>query len=62
MTSLTLAATLTAVSRARQFALFTLKRWGLAALAEDAQLVVSELVTNAVQASGAADPPGGNKS
>jgi anti-sigma regulatory factor (Ser/Thr protein kinase) len=33
-----------------------LGRWGLAALAEDAELVVSELVTNAVQASGVTDP------
>ena len=33
-----------------------LNRWGLAALAEDAELVVSELVTNAVQASGVTDP------
>lgn len=49
-------ATLPAVSHARQFARFTLSRWGLAALAGDAELVVSELVTNAVQASRAADP------
>jgi anti-sigma regulatory factor (Ser/Thr protein kinase) len=53
----TLAATLAAVSRARQFTRFALNPWGLGALAEDAELVVSELVTNAVQASGAADPP-----
>lgn len=56
MMSLTLTATLPAVSHARQFARFTLSRWGLAALAGDAELVVSELVTNAVQASRAADP------
>jgi anti-sigma regulatory factor (Ser/Thr protein kinase) len=56
VTSLTLAATLPAVSRARQFTRFALSPWGLGALAEDAELVASELVTNAVQASGAADP------
>jgi anti-sigma regulatory factor (Ser/Thr protein kinase) len=63
VTSLTLAATLSAVSRARQFTRFALSPRGLGALTEDAELVVSELVTNAVQASGAAEPPearGGN--
>ncbi|HEY6498802.1 MAG TPA: ATP-binding protein [Streptosporangiaceae bacterium] len=57
VTSLTVAATLAAVSRARQFTRFALSPWGLGPLAEDAELVASELVTNAVQASGAADPP-----
>jgi anti-sigma regulatory factor (Ser/Thr protein kinase) len=57
VTSLTLAATPAAVGRARQFARFALSARGLGALAEDTELVVSELVTNAVQASGAADPP-----
>jgi anti-sigma regulatory factor (Ser/Thr protein kinase) len=56
MTFLTLAATPTAVSCARQLVRLTLSRWGLAALAEDAELVISELVTNAVQASGVTDP------
>ena len=56
MTFLTLAATPTAVRYSRQFVRLALKRWGLAALAEDAELVVSELVTNAVQASGVTDP------
>ena len=53
VTSLTLAATLAAVSRARQFTRFALSPWGLAG---DAELVVSELVTNAVQASEASSP------
>jgi anti-sigma regulatory factor (Ser/Thr protein kinase) len=57
VTSLTLAATPAAVSRARQFTRFTLSQRGLATLAEDTELVVSELVTNAVQASGTAEPP-----
>ena len=57
VTSLTLAATLAAVSRARQFTRFALSPRGLGVLANDAELVVSELVTNAVQVSGAADPP-----
>jgi anti-sigma regulatory factor (Ser/Thr protein kinase) len=56
VTSLTLAATPAAVSRARQFARFAVSARGLAGLAEDTELVVSELVTNAVQASTAAGP------
>ena len=56
VTFLTLAAIPTAVRCSRQFVRLALKRWGLAALAEDAELVVSELVTNAVQASGVTDP------
>jgi anti-sigma regulatory factor (Ser/Thr protein kinase) len=56
VTSLTLAASPAAVSRARQFARFALSTRGLAGLAEDTELVVSELVTNAVRASTAADP------
>jgi anti-sigma regulatory factor (Ser/Thr protein kinase) len=55
VTSLTLAAAPAAVSRARQFARFALSARGLAVLAEDTELVVSELVTNAVQACAAAD-------
>ena len=57
VTSLTLAAAPAAVSRARQFARFALSARGLAGLAQDTELVVSELVTNAVRASTAADPP-----
>lgn len=56
VTSLTLAASPAAVSRARQFARFALSARGLAVLAEDTELVVSELVTNAVQASKAVEP------
>ncbi|HLI41028.1 MAG TPA: ATP-binding protein [Streptosporangiaceae bacterium] len=40
-----------AVPSARLHARHLLREWGLAALAGDAELVVSELVTNAVQAS-----------
>jgi len=54
--SLTLAATATAVSCSRQLVRLTLSRWGLAALAEDAELVMSELVTNSVRATGRTDP------
>jgi hypothetical protein len=57
VTSLTLAATPAAVGRARQFTRFALSARGLAVVAEDTELVVSELVTNAVQASETADPP-----
>ncbi len=54
-TSLTLAATPTAVSRSRQLVHLALSRWGLAALIEDAALVMSELVTNSVEATGLTD-------
>jgi anti-sigma regulatory factor (Ser/Thr protein kinase) len=56
--SLTLAAVPAAVGRARQFARFALNARGLAGLAADTELVVSELVTNAVQVTAAAGPPG----
>ena len=56
VTFLTLAATPAAAGCARQLVRLTLSRWGLAALAGDAELVVSELVTNAVQATGITDP------
>lgn len=52
MTSLTLAAAPAAISRARQLVRFALTGWGLAALTADAELVTSELMTNAVQATG----------
>ena len=55
MTSLTLAATPTAVSCSRQLVRLTLNRWGLRALTEDAELVISELVTNSVKATGLTD-------
>jgi anti-sigma regulatory factor (Ser/Thr protein kinase) len=57
VTSLTLVAAPAAVSRARQLARFALSAQGLGALAEDTELVVSELVTNAVRASETVDPP-----
>jgi hypothetical protein len=37
------------VRRARDFTLATLRRWGLAALADDISIVVSELLTNALR-------------
>jgi anti-sigma regulatory factor (Ser/Thr protein kinase) len=55
LTFMTLAATPTAVSCSRQLVRLTLNRWGLAALVEDAELVMSELVTNSVQATGMTD-------
>lgn len=55
MTFLTLVATPTAVSCSRQLVHLTLNRWGLTALIEDAELVISELVTNSVEATGLTD-------
>jgi Histidine kinase-like ATPase domain len=52
---LTLAAVPAAVGRSRELVHLGLDRWGLAALAADAELVVSELATNAVNATGLAD-------
>ena len=49
---LTLAAVPTAVGCSRQLIRLGLNRWGLAPIADDAELVVSELTTNAVQATG----------
>ena len=49
---LTLAAVPSAVRCARVFVRACLRQWGLASLAEDSELVISELVTNAVQATG----------
>lgn len=49
---LTLVALPTAVSCARAFATCTLRRWGAPHATDDALLVVSELVTNAVKAVG----------
>jgi anti-sigma regulatory factor (Ser/Thr protein kinase) len=43
----------TAPRQARHYARQALGEWGLADLAEDAELVISELVTNAVQATAA---------
>ncbi|WP_217162856.1 ATP-binding protein [Streptomyces sp. AC512_CC834] len=47
-----LAATLTAVSCSRVFTAHTLRQWNVPHLVDNAQLVVSELVTNAVKATG----------
>lgn len=52
LTSLTLTAVPTAIDRARKLVRFALSGWGLAALVEDAELVTSELMTNAVRAIG----------
>ena len=52
---LTLAAVPAAAGCSRQFVRLGLDRWGLRALAADGELVVSELATNAIQATGAAD-------
>ncbi len=49
---LTLAAVPTAVGCSRHLVRLGLNRWGLARMAGDAELVVSELATNAVQATG----------
>jgi anti-sigma regulatory factor (Ser/Thr protein kinase) len=50
-----LAAVATAVALSREFARRTLRGWGLHSLIDDAELVVSELVTNAVKATGLPD-------
>ncbi len=55
-TQLTFAATGTAPSRARVFVRCTLTSWLLAHLVDDAELIVSELVTNAVKATGTTNP------
>ena len=55
VTSVTLAATPEAVGCSRRMVHRALSRWGLAALAEDAELVVSEIVTNSLKATGLAD-------
>jgi anti-sigma regulatory factor (Ser/Thr protein kinase) len=52
---LTLAAVPSAVRCSRMFVRLRLRQWGLPSLAEDSELVISELVTNAVQAAGVAD-------
>lgn len=51
----TLAAVPAAVGRSRELVRLGLDRWGLAALATDAELVVSEMATNAVKAAGLTD-------
>lgn len=56
---LMLAALPSAVSTARRFTTLQLGEWGLAHLAEAAELVVSEIVTNAVRHTGTLVPPTG---
>lgn len=53
---LTLAAVVSAVSCSRMFAKVTLTKWGAVRILDDALLVVSELVTNAVKATGVTNP------
>lgn len=53
---LALAAVPTAVGYARLFARQRLSQWGLNQLIENAELVTSELVTNAVNSTGAMNP------
>jgi anti-sigma regulatory factor (Ser/Thr protein kinase) len=53
---MTLAAVPTAVRLARLFACRQLSQWGLSQLISDAELVTSELVTNAVNATGTTNP------
>lgn len=53
---LTLAAVPTAAGLARSFARQCLSQWGLNQLLGDAELVTSELVTNAVHATGTSNP------
>ncbi|MCX5238418.1 ATP-binding protein [Streptomyces prunicolor] len=54
--SLRLTAESTAVGHARMFVRHTLDRWQLTEEAENATLIMSELVTNAIKASGLAHP------
>ncbi|MFF6951811.1 ATP-binding protein [Streptomyces iakyrus] len=56
LSNIRLAPTTTAVSCARIFTAHTLRTWGLPDLVQDAELVVSELVTNAVRACGVLSP------
>lgn len=53
---LRLAALLTAVSCSRLFVKYTLQTWQLGHLVDTAELLVSELVTNAVKATGITEP------
>ena len=52
VTGLTLAAVPTAARCSRMFVSSCLRQWGLPSLAADGELVASELVTNAVAATG----------
>ena len=52
---LMLAALPSAVGSARRYARRTLAGWGLDAMADDVEIIVSELITNAVKATGSAE-------
>jgi anti-sigma regulatory factor (Ser/Thr protein kinase) len=56
VSSIRLAAVLTAVSLSREFVRQTLRLWQLADQIDSAELVVSEIVTNAVKSTGIAEP------
>jgi anti-sigma regulatory factor (Ser/Thr protein kinase) len=56
---LRLAALPSAVGSARRFTVHWVRQWGLAPLADDVELVASELVTNAVTEVGTLDEPDG---
>jgi len=56
VSNIRLAAVLTAVGLAREFVRQTLRLWQLADQIDSAELVVSELVTNAVKSTGVAEP------
>jgi hypothetical protein len=56
VSSLTLAALPTAVKLSRTQVSVTLRWWGLGHLVDEAQLIASELVTNAVEATGIVTP------
>ncbi|MFE9650883.1 ATP-binding protein [Streptomyces sp. NPDC006365] len=53
-----LVAVAVAVGQARRFVTHTLRAWGLQEMTDTAALIVSELVTNAVRATGTSEPPG----
>lgn len=53
--SLTLAAMPTAVKLSRTLVAVTLKHWGLSRMTTEAELVISEMATNAVKATGIVD-------
>lgn len=55
VTGLALAAVPTAVRCSRVFVQSCLREWGLPTMAEDSELVISELVTNSVKATGVMD-------
>lgn len=55
ISNLTLAALPTAVGCSRMFVRITLKDWGLEAITDTGELLMSELVTNAVKSTGVVD-------